>query len=62
MWQIKGTDIVDGRAMAYGYAFVILVGTSALKIGLEEGRLLIREAWDFMEEFFLGRKILCICR
>jgi len=42
--------------MAYGYAFVILAGASALKIGIEEGRLLIREAWDFMEEFFWEEK------
>ena len=55
-WQITTEKVVDGRAMAYGYAFVILAGSFAFKIGIEEGKELAEEAWNFMNKYFWEEK------
>ena len=56
LWQISEEKVVDGRAMAYGYAFVILAGSFAYKIGIDKGKDLVDEAWNFMEKFFWEEK------
>ena len=55
-WQITNEKVVDGRAMAYGYAFVILAGSFAFKIGIKEGKELAEEAWNFMNKYFWEEK------
>ena len=51
-WQISEEKIVDGRAMAYGHAFVMLAGAWAFRVGIEEGKTLLDETWNFMDKFF----------
>ena len=46
-WQLSEEKIVDGRAMAYGHAFVMLAGAWAFRVGIEEGKTLLDETWDF---------------
>ena len=55
-WQITNEKVVDGRAMAYGYAFVILAGSFAFKIGIEKGKELAEDAWNFMNKYFWEEK------
>jgi len=52
IWQRRGDVIEDGRAMAYGHAFVMLAGAWAARLGLEGGEQTIAEIWDFMERHF----------
>ena len=51
-WELRDGVVADGRAMAYGHAFVMLAGASALRAGIEEGRLLVTQMWDFLEQSF----------
>ena len=51
-WTLKGGRVDDGRAMAYGHAFVMLAGASAAQAGIPEGEVLVREAWELMERYF----------
>lgn len=51
-WELRDGVVSDGRAMAYGHAFVMLAGASALRAGIEQGRLLVAEMWDFLEQYF----------
>ncbi|MEE9322725.1 MAG: AGE family epimerase/isomerase [Granulosicoccus sp.] len=51
-WELRDGVVTDGRAMAYGHAFVMLAGASALRAGVEEGRLLVTEMWEFLEQHF----------
>ena len=51
-WQISEEKIVDGRAMAYGHAFVMLAGAWAFRVGIDEGKTLLDETWNFMDKFF----------
>jgi mannose/cellobiose epimerase-like protein (N-acyl-D-glucosamine 2-epimerase family) len=51
-WELRDGAVSDGRAMAYGHAFVMLSGASALRAGIEQGRLLVAEMWDFLEQSF----------
>lgn len=51
-WELRGKDIVDGRAMAYGHAFVMLAAASAADVGIEEARPIINDIWEFTERHF----------
>lgn len=51
-WELKNGQVSDGRAMAYGHAFVMLAGASSLQAGLSEGREFIDSAWQILEDQF----------
>ena len=52
LWQRKTDAIEDGRAMAYGHAFVILAAAWAARIGIDEAGAVLESCWDFMEAQF----------
>lgn len=51
-WVIENGVVTDGRAMAYGHAFVMLAAASLVLAGVEEEAETIEQVWDFMEEHF----------
>ena len=52
IWQLNGNEIEDGRAMAYGHAFVMLAAAWAARLEIEGAERTLHEVWDFMEEYF----------
>jgi len=52
LWQRKADVIEDGRAMAYGHAFVILAAAWAARVGIEGAGSMLDSCWDFMETQF----------
>ncbi len=52
VWEIHNGDIVDGRAMAYGHAFVMLCAASCKRAGIADTTALINDTWNFVEEYF----------
>ena len=52
LWQRKAEVIEDGRAMAYGHAFVILAASWAKRIGIDGADAMLESCWDFMEAQF----------
>ena len=52
LWQRKGDDIDDGRAMAYGHSFVILAAAWAHRARIDGAAGLLAETWDYMESHF----------
>jgi len=55
-WVIENGEVTDGRAMAYGHAFVMLAAASLVIAGVTEEIQTIDEIWDFMEEQFWDSK------
>lgn len=51
-WVIENGEVTDGRAMAYGHAFVMLAAASLVLAGVPEQSQTIDEVWDFMESHF----------
>ncbi len=51
-WVIENGKVTDGRAMAYGHAFVMLAAASCVQAGISEAADTIDEIWSFMEEHF----------
>jgi len=51
-WELRNNNVTDGRAMAYGHAFVMLAAAAASDAGIEEAKPIIGEIWDFMETQF----------
>ena len=49
LWQRKGDDIDDGRAMAYGHSFVILAAAWAHRAGIDGAAGLLAETWHYMD-------------
>jgi len=52
VWELDGSTIRDGRAMAYGHAFVMLCAASCVSAGINEAKPLIQQTWDFLEKHF----------
>lgn len=52
LWQRNGNVIEDGRAMAYGHAFVMLAASWALRVGVEGAGDLLAETWTQLEDLF----------
>ena len=52
LWQRRGGTVEDGRAMAYGHAFVILAASWAARIDIEGAPEILERCWDFMETHF----------
>lgn len=51
-WVVENGVVTDGRAMAYGHAFVMLAAASMVIAGIPEEVDTIDEVWDFMEQYF----------
>jgi mannose/cellobiose epimerase-like protein (N-acyl-D-glucosamine 2-epimerase family) len=52
IWQLKDGQVDDGRAMAYGHAFVMLAAAYAMRLDLSEARNTIYDVFDFMDKQF----------
>ena len=52
LWQRRGEIIEDGRAMAYGHAFVILAAAWAMRVDIADARGVLDRCWHFMETHF----------
>lgn len=51
-WVLNGNTVVEGQAMAYGHAFVMLCAASCVKAGIDSARPIIDAIWDFVEAQF----------
>ena len=52
LWQRRGDIVEDGRAMAYGHAFVILAAAWAMRVDIADARGVLDRCWHFMETHF----------
>ena len=52
LWQRKGNVIEDGRAMAYGHAFVMLAASWAIQAKIDGAHTLLTNSWDLLERYF----------
>ena len=52
IWQHKDGIMEDGRAMAYGHAFVMLAASYAARLDIDGAAQTLASIWDFMEEYF----------
>lgn len=55
-WLLRGDEVLDATNHAYGLAFVIVAGATALLAGVEEGRKTIEAGWDLLERYFWDEK------
>ncbi|MBK8454392.1 MAG: AGE family epimerase/isomerase [Thiofilum sp.] len=51
-WLLKGDQVLDATNHAYGLAFVIVAGATALLAGVEDGRKTIEAGWNLLERYF----------
>ena len=51
-WVLQGREVEDGARHCYGHAFVLLAAAGAAKAGLDAGKVLAAEVYDFLEERF----------
>ena len=51
-WELTGGQVSDGRAMAYGHAFVLFAAAHALQAGLASARSVLDEVWSLLEQHF----------
>jgi len=51
-WLMEKGTVVDGRAMAYGHAFVLLAAASCVRAGVETAEQTLNETWEFLEHHF----------
>ena len=54
IWTVGGR--ADKTAMAYGHAFVALAGATAIRAGLEPGKLCLEAAFNILERYFYEPK------
>lgn len=52
VWQLTSGKIDDGRAMAYGHAFVLLAASYASRLDISGARQSLYEVFDFMDRYF----------
>lgn len=52
LWQRNGDIIDDGRAMAYGHAFVMLAASWAIQAKIDGAQALLNDSWDLLERYF----------
>ena len=52
IWQLKNGVADDGRAMAYGHAFVMLAAAYALRLGISGARDTLYDVFAFMDHYF----------
>ena len=51
-WTLDAAGVTDATNHAYGLAFVMVAGATALLAGIEEGRATLEAAWDLLERHF----------
>lgn len=51
-WVLGKEGVVEGNAMAYGHAFVMLCAASCTRAGITQAQPLIEETWQFAERYF----------
>jgi len=51
-WELHGSSVSQGNAMAYGHAFVMLCASACVKAGITDAEKVIDETWAFTEEYF----------
>ena len=44
-WLIEKNNVIDGRAMAYGHAFVLLAAASCLRVGIDSAEQTLTDTW-----------------
>lgn len=55
-WVVENGTVTDGRALAYGHAFVMLAASSCVQAGIGEATDVINDIWEFLEEYFWEAK------
>jgi len=51
-WVLSGDKVVEGNAMAYGHAFVMLCAASCVRAGIVDAKPIIEQTWEFVERYF----------
>ena len=51
-WVLSGNNMVDGSAMAYGHAFVMLCAASCVRAGIADAESIIEQTWNFVNKHF----------
>ena len=51
-WELTAGQVSDGRAMAYGHAFVLFAAAHALQAGLASAQSVLDEVWSLLEQHF----------
>ncbi len=51
-WILQGEDVVDSHNHCYGLAFVMLAYACAIKAGMHEAEIYLRETFELMEKHF----------
>ena len=51
-WVLNNETVVEGNAMAYGHAFVMLCAASCVRAGISSAAPLIEQTWDFVDKYF----------
>ena len=51
-WLLGADGVTDATNHAYGLAFVVVAGATALLAGVEQGRASLIHAWDLLERHF----------
>ena len=52
LWQRKGDAIDDGRAMAYGHAFVMLAASWGVQAQIDGAAEMLEDSWTLLEDYF----------
>ncbi len=52
LWQRNRTEIEDGRAMAYGHAFVMLAASWGMRARIDGATGLLSNSWDLLDRLF----------
>ncbi|MDB2390888.1 AGE family epimerase/isomerase [Alphaproteobacteria bacterium] len=52
IWQLKSGQVDDGRAMAYGHAFVLLAASYAQRLNISGAKETAYAVFDFMDKYF----------
>lgn len=51
-WLVEQGSVVDGKASAYGHAFVLLASASCVRAGITSAIQTLDETWEFLERYF----------
>ncbi len=55
-WILNGDKVVDATNHCYGLAFVMVAGATALLADINQGRVVLQQAWELMENHFWDAK------
>ncbi|QGG79607.1 AGE family epimerase/isomerase [Litorivicinus lipolyticus] len=51
-WVLSGDQVLDDTCHAYGLAFVMVAGATAMLAGVEQGRASLEAAYDYLDRHF----------